>query len=88
MKTQTETKPKVKKEKKVSRNSTHYLIHVYHDKDLLKHAYSAGDVPSDKKKAKNMLTDLIATDLMHNRYYFYEFIEQSFTTLEIYPTIK
>jgi hypothetical protein len=25
---------------------------------------------------------------MHNRYYFYEFIEQSFTTLEIYPTIK
>jgi hypothetical protein len=85
---QTETKPKPKKEKKVSRDSTHYLIHVYQDKDLLQHVYSASDVPSDKKKAKNLLTDLIATDLMHNRYYFYEFIEQTFKTLEIYPSYK
>ena len=80
--------PKVKKERKPSRNSTHYLIHVYHDKDLLQHAYSVTDVPKDKKKAKNILTDLVATDLMHNRYYYYEFIEQSFTSLEIIPTTK
>lgn len=85
---QTETKPKTKKPKKVSRNSTHYLIHVYHDKDLLQHAYSVDGVPSDKKKAKNLLTDLIATDLMHNRYYFYEFIEQTFKSLEILPSNK
>jgi hypothetical protein len=84
----TETKPKTKKPKKVSRDSTHYLIHVYGDKEMLQHLYSVGEVPKDKKKAKKMLTDIIATDLMHNKYYYYEFIEQSFKTLETYPSSK
>jgi len=83
-----QTEEKKPRKKKVSRDSTHYLIHAYHDKSLLQHAYSASDVPSDKKKAKNLLTDLMATDLMHNRYYFYEFVEQTFKTLEILPSIE
>jgi len=84
-----EPKPtKPKKPKKVSRDSTHYLIHVYSDKEMLQHLYSTGDIPKDKKKALDLMKDLYTTDLMHSRYYFYELVEQSFKSIDTLPNNK
>jgi len=84
----TETKPKTKKPKKVSRDSTHYLIHVYGDKEMLQHLHSVGNVPKDKKKALDLMKDLYTTDLMHSRYYFYELVEQTFKSIDTLPNNK
>jgi len=83
MTTLKEKKPRKKKEPK---NTKHYLIHVYEDKDMLKHLYSVADVPKDKTKAYKLYKSTIIDDTMMNRYYYYKFIEQTFTTLESYPT--
>jgi len=86
---QTETiQKKPRKPKKVSRDSTHFLIHVYGDKEMLQHLYSVGDVPKDKKKALDLMKDLYTTDLMHSKYYFYELVEQSFKTIDTLPNNK
>jgi hypothetical protein len=83
MTTLKEKKPRKKKEPK---NNKHYLIHVYEDKEMLKHLYSVADVPKDKTKAYKLYKTKIIDDTMMNKYYYYKFIEQTFTTIETYPT--
>jgi hypothetical protein len=80
------TTPKEPKVKKSKKNSTCYLIHVYEDTEMLKHLYSVADVPKDKTKAYKLYKTKIIDDTMMNKYYYYKFIEQTFTTIETYPT--
>jgi hypothetical protein len=79
------TETKKPRKKKESKHSTYYLIHVYEDKDMLKHLYSVADVPKDRTKAYKLYKSKIIDDTMLNKYYYYKFIEQTFTTLESYP---
>jgi hypothetical protein len=83
MTTLKEKKPRKKKE---SKNSTCYLIHVFEDKDMIKHLYSVADVPKDKTRAYKLYKSTIIDDTMMNKYYHYKFIEQTYTTIETYPT--
>ena len=65
----------------------HYLLHVYEDKDLLKHIKSTA-VRQTKKLAKKDMMDLASLHLTQGLYYFYELVEQKTTTIDIYPTIE
>lgn len=81
-----QVKQKKPKAKKLGTNSTHYIIHVYADKDHLTHVRSETNVPQDKKKAVKFFRDVIITDTMLNKYYNYELVEQTFKSVELYPT--
>jgi hypothetical protein len=79
------TTKKSKSKKESKKNSTCYLIHVFEDKDMLKHLYSVADVPKDKTRAYKLYKSKIIDDTMMNKYYHYKFIEQTYTTIETYP---
>jgi hypothetical protein len=81
-----ETNPKKTKAKKKGTNSTHYLIHVYEDKEMLKHIKSIANVPQDKTKAHKLFKSVIIDDTTLNKYYYYELVEQTFKSVELYPT--
>jgi hypothetical protein len=65
----------------------HYLLHVYEDKDLLKHIKSTA-VRQEKKLAKKDMMELASCHLAQGLYYFYELVEQKTTTIEIYPSTE
>ena len=65
----------------------HYLLHVYADKDLLKHIKST-EVRQTKKLAKKDMMELASMHLTQGLYYYYELVEQKMTTIEVYPSTE
>ena len=68
-----------------TKHKPHYLLHVYGDKDYLKHIKSTA-VRQTKKLAKKDMMELACLHLTQGLYYFYELVEQKTTTIETYPS--
>lgn len=67
--------------------SKHYLIHVYQDKDLLVHLKSIPTNGENKlKKVTKIMKDAAYEDIIQGRYYFYNIVEQTFKSIEVYPS--
>jgi hypothetical protein len=87
MNTDTTKKPRKPREKK-TRDKTHYLIHVYNDKDLKVFLKCPPCRSTNRKEALKIMKEYAYEDIVKGQYYFYELIEQKMTSLEIYPTNK
>jgi hypothetical protein len=70
-----------------TKHKPYYLLHVYEDKDLLKHIKSTM-VRQTKKLAKKDMMDLASLHLTQGLYYFYELVEQKTTTIQVYPSTE
>jgi len=64
----------------------HYFIHVYEDKDLLVHLYSIHNELKSLKEAKKKMMDQAHKDIVNAKYYFYNIVEQTMKSVEVYPS--
>ena len=73
--------------KKKENSNKHYLIHVYEDKDLLVHIKSIPTKGEQKlKSVAKIMKDAAYEDIVHGRYYFYNIVEQTTKSIEVYPS--
>jgi hypothetical protein len=66
----------------------HYLIHVYQDKDLLIHLSSVHNEAKTAKQASKIMRVMAHSDIIHGRYYYYNIVEQTMRSVEVYPSTE
>ena len=69
-----------------NKDNTHYLIHVYQDRELMKHIRSVGNDCKTKKDAVKLMKDEAHRDIVRGHYYFYHVQQQRMETIEVYPS--
>jgi hypothetical protein len=73
--------------KKKESSNKHYLIHVYQDKELLVHLKSIPTNGEQKlKKVAKIMKDAAYEDIVKGKYYFYNIVEQTTKSIEVYPS--
>ncbi len=69
------------------KTNKNYLIHVFNDKDLLIHIKSIPTNGEKKlKKVMKIMKDAAYKDIIEGRYYFYNIVEQTTKSIEVYPS--
>lgn len=68
--------------------SKHYLIHVYEDSASLVYLRSVPNKAKTAKQARKIMNDEAYKDIVNGKYYFYNLLEQTTKTLEVYPSTQ
>jgi hypothetical protein len=69
-----------------NKDNTYYLIHVYQDRELMKHIRSVGNNCKTKKDAVKLMKNEAHNDIVRGNYYFYHVQQHKTETIEIYPS--
>ena len=70
-----------------SNENTHYLLHVYTDRELKNFIKCPPLSKSNtRKEAVKQMKEYAHGDIVRGQYYFYHVIEQKMTTIDIYPS--
>lgn len=69
-----------------NKDKIEYLIHVYQDRELMKHIRSVANNCKTKKDAVKLMKNEANYDLVRGNYYFYHVQQHKTETIEVYPS--